>query len=107
MHVKKGWLAQLSRALNPVQIRRLLARTLRLALDGGPAAAQLVDRWAAAEAPDDSWIAAITWDGIGAAVGWALATLDLRHVAPPALDIVAADAFEEARPQRGRGLPAG
>ncbi|OGT96822.1 MAG: hypothetical protein A3I79_07205 [Gemmatimonadetes bacterium RIFCSPLOWO2_02_FULL_71_11] len=99
MHVKKGWLAQLSRALNPVQIRRLLARTLRLALDGGPAAAQLVDRWAAAEAPDDSWIAAITWDGIGAAVGWALATLDLRHVAPPALDIVAADAFEEARQQ--------
>ena len=85
--------------LTPVQIRRLLARTLRVALDGAPAAAQLVDRWAAAEAPDESWIAAITWDGIGAAVGWSLATLDLRHVAPPALDIVAADAFDEARQQ--------
>lgn len=85
--------------LTPVQIRRLLARTLRVALDGGPAAAQLVDRWAAAEAPEASWVAAITWDGIGAAMGWALATLDLRQVAPPELDVVAADAFEEARQQ--------
>jgi hypothetical protein len=85
--------------LHPVQIRRLLARTLRVALDGGPASAPLVDRWAAAEASDESWLAAVTWDGIGASLGWALAALDLRHVAPPVLDIIAADAYDEAREQ--------
>jgi hypothetical protein len=80
-------------------MRRLLARTLRVALDGGPAASQLSDRWAAAEAPEDAWVAAITWDGIGAAVGWALQDLDLRSVAPPALEVHASDAYEEARMQ--------
>jgi len=38
-------------SLGPVQIRRLLARTLGLALGGGPAPTQLVERWADAEAP--------------------------------------------------------
>jgi len=85
--------------LTPVQIRRLLGRTLRVALDGGPAATQLVERWAAAEARDDSWLAAITWDGVGAPLGWALETLELRHIAPPTLDIPCADAFGEARTQ--------
>jgi hypothetical protein len=83
--------------LDPIQIRRLIARTLRVALDGGPAASQLTDRWAAAEAPENVWLAAITWDGVGAPLGWALAALDLRHVAPPALDVHASDAYEEAR----------
>jgi hypothetical protein len=85
--------------LNPVQVRRLLARTLRVALDGGPAHQQLIDRWAAAEAPEDSWIAAVTWDGVGGAMGWALAALELRDVAPPELDLLAADAYNEARTQ--------
>ncbi len=85
--------------LNPVQLRRLLARTLRVALDGGPAAAQLIDRWAAAEAAEDAWVAAITWDGVGAAIGWALASLDLSSVAPQALEVPATDAYEEARTQ--------
>lgn len=85
--------------LNPVQIRRLLARTLRVALDGGSAATQLNSRWAAADAPEASWVAAITWDGIGAAVGWALAELDLNTVAPPALEVHATDAYDEARTQ--------
>ena len=83
--------------LNPVQIRRLLARTLRVALDGGPAHAQLVQRWAQAQASEASWIAALTWDGVGAATGWALQALDLRGVAPPELDAVATDAYEETR----------
>src|SRR6266581_32621 len=85
--------------LDAVQIRRLLARTLRVALDGGPAAAQLTDRWAGADASEDSWVAAITWDGVGAAVGWALAALDLRSVAPASLEIHATDAYQEARAQ--------
>ncbi len=85
--------------LHPVQIRRLFARTLRVALDGGPASPPLVDRWAAAEASDAAWVAAVTWDGVGASLGWALQALDLRHVAPPVLDIVAADAYAEARDQ--------
>ncbi|MFI5208208.1 MAG: hypothetical protein ACHQX4_09340, partial [Gemmatimonadales bacterium] len=85
--------------LDAVQIRRLIARTLRVALDGGPAASQLTERWAAAEASEDSWLAAITWDGVGAALGWALAALDLRHVAPPSLDVHTADAHEEAKMQ--------
>ena len=46
--------------LHPVQIRRLVARTLRVALDGGPASAPLVDRWANAEAADEAWLAALT-----------------------------------------------
>lgn len=83
--------------LDPVQLRRLLARTLRVALDGGSAAAQLVDRWAGAEAPEQAWVTAITWDGVGAAVGWALGALDLRAVAPLELDIVASEAYDEAR----------
>jgi hypothetical protein len=85
--------------LDPVQQRRLLARTLRVALDGGPASAPLVDRWADAEASDQSWLAVLTWDGIGAALGWALETLDLKDVAPPFLDVAAADAYDEARTQ--------
>ena len=85
--------------LNPVQLRRLLARTLRVALDGVPAASQLTDRWAAADASEDAWVAAITWDGIGAAIGWALADLDLLTVAPPALEVHATDAYQEARQQ--------
>ena len=85
--------------LTPVQLRRLLARTLRIALDGGPAHAQLIERWAQAEARPDSWYAALTWDGVGAAVGWALAALDLRGVAPPDVDQLAADAYDEARRQ--------
>lgn len=87
------------RRLNPAQLRRLLARTLRVALDGGPASSQLVDRWAAAEATEASWLAAIVWDGVGGAVGWALDALDLRQVAPPALDVHASDAYQEARNQ--------
>ena len=87
------------RRLSPAQQRRLLARTLRVALDGGPASAHLVDRWAAAEASEKSWLAAITWDGIGAGLGWALEMLDLRSVAPPALEVHATDAYEEARAQ--------
>ena len=87
------------RRLNPAQQRRLLARTLRVALDGGPASTHLVDRWAAAEAPEASWLAAITWDGVGAGIGWALDQLDLRQVAPPALEVHATDAYEEARNQ--------
>ena len=83
--------------LNPVQIRRLLARTLRVALDGGPAYTQLVQRWAQAQAAEASWIAALTWDGIGAATGWALQALDLRGVAPPEVDVAATEAYEEAR----------
>ncbi len=83
--------------LTPVQIRRLLARTLRVALDGGPAHAQLIERWAQAEASDAAWIAALTWDGVGSAIGWALAALDLRGVAPVELDTFATEAFQEAR----------
>lgn len=86
-------------ALSPVQIRRLLARTLRTALDGGPASSQLVQRWADAEAGEAAWLAAITWDGVGAAMGWALGTLDLQSVAPPALEVHATDASDEARTQ--------
>lgn len=85
--------------LTATQIRRLFARTLRVALDGGPASAPLVDRWAAAEAPDDAWVAALTWDGIGAPLGWALRSLDLDAVAPDAVAAVAQDAYEEARAQ--------
>jgi hypothetical protein len=83
--------------LTPVQTRRLLARTLRVALDGGPAHAQLIERWAHAEASEPSWIAALTWDGVGSAVGWALAALDLRGVAPAELDAFAGEAYQEAR----------
>jgi len=86
-------------ALSPVQTRRLIARTLRVALDGGPVSAQLVDRWADADAPDDAWLAVVTWDGVGASLGWALQELDLRHVAPAEVDVIAADAFDEARQQ--------
>jgi len=89
-------------SLNPIQVRRLLARTLTVALGGGPAPTQLVDRWASADAPDETWVAALTWDGVGASIGWALAALDLREVAPPDLDTVAATAFEEARDQAVR-----
>lgn len=86
-------------SLSPTQIRRLLARTLRVALDGGPAPSQLVKRWADAEAAERTWLAAITWDGVGAATGWALETLDLRTVAPPALEVHATDAANEAKAQ--------
>jgi hypothetical protein len=89
----------MSRRLDAVQIRRLFARTLRVALDGGEASSPLVDRWAAADAPDEAWLAAITWDGIGAPLGWALETLGLRDVAPHELDAVCADACREAREQ--------
>ena len=89
----------MSATLNPIQLRRLLARTLRIALDGGPAHQQLIERWSQADARPDAWYAALTWDGVGAAVGWALAALDLRGVAPPDLDALAADAYEEARRQ--------
>jgi len=85
--------------LSPVQIRRLLARTLTVALGGGPAPAQLIDRWANAEAPEDSWVAALTWDGIGATMGWALDALELRTVAPPEVEGLAAAAYDEAREQ--------
>lgn len=85
--------------LDPIQIRRLLARTLRVALDGQPAPIQLVDRWAAAEARDEHWLAATIWDGVGAPLGWALERLELRNVAPPLLDVHCADAYEEARAQ--------
>jgi hypothetical protein len=85
--------------LNPIQVRRLLARTLKVALDGGPAHAQLIERWAQADAPEASWVAALTWDGVGAATGWALDALDLRGVAPPDLDLAAAGAYDEARRQ--------
>jgi hypothetical protein len=83
--------------LTPVQIRRLLARTLKIALDGSPANTQLTERWAHAEASDASWNAALTWDGVGSAVGWALAALDLKGVAPAELDTVAGEAYHEAR----------
>lgn len=85
--------------LNPVQIRRLLARTMTVALGGGPAPAQLLDRWAHADAPEDSWVAALTWDGIGATTGWALAALELSAVAPPDVEALAVAAFAEARDQ--------
>jgi hypothetical protein len=85
--------------LDPVRIRRLFARTLRTALDGRAAPSQLVDRWGAAQASDQRWLAAMTWDGVGAALGWALESLELRNVAPPLLDIAAADAHDEARTQ--------
>jgi hypothetical protein len=86
-------------SLNPVQVRRLLARTLRVALDGGPAHNQLIERWAHAHASEARWVAALTWDGVGAAVGWALTALDLRGVAPPEMETPAAVAYEEARSQ--------
>jgi hypothetical protein len=86
-------------SLNPVQLRRLLARTLRVALDGGPAHHQLIERWAEAQAPERRWAAALTWDGVGAAVGWALSALDLKGVAPPELETPATLAYEEARLQ--------
>jgi len=89
----------MSAPLNPVQIRRLLARTLTVALGGGPAPAQLLQRWADADAREDSWIAALTWDGVGATVGWALEALELRAVAPPEVESAAAAAFEDARAQ--------
>jgi hypothetical protein len=88
-----------STQLNPIQLRRLLARTIRIALDGGPAHQQLIERWSQADARPDSWYAALTWDGVGAAVGWALTALDLRGVAPPDLEALAAEAYEEARRQ--------
>jgi hypothetical protein len=83
--------------LTPVQIRRLLARTLKIALDGSPANAQLIERWAHAEAPEACWITALTWDGVGSAIGWALAALDLKGVAPGELDTFAGEAYHEAR----------
>jgi hypothetical protein len=86
-------------SLNPVQVRRLLARTLRVALDGGPAHHQLIERWAQAHALEPRWVVALTWDGIGAAVGWALEALDLKGVAPPELETPATLAYEEARGQ--------
>ena len=89
-------------SLGPVQIRRLLARTLGIALGSGPAPTQLVERWADAEAADDSWLAALTWDGVGATVGWALDALDLRKVAPPEADEVASQAFAKERAQAVR-----
>ncbi len=79
-----------------MQVRRLVARTLRVALDGGPAHTQLIERWSRADARPASWIAALTWDGVGAAIGWALGALDLRGVAPPDVDALATEAFEEA-----------
>lgn len=82
-----------------MQVRRLFARTLRVALDGGNAPAQLVDRWAAADTSEEAWLAAVTWDGVGASLGWALQSLDLRYVAPPEVDLIAADAYAEARVQ--------
>ena len=89
----------MSANLTPVQLRRLLARTLRVALDGGPAHTQLVERWADAHASEASWRAALVWDGAGAATGWALGALDLGNVAPPELDAAAAEAYDEARRQ--------
>ena len=89
-------------SLTPAQLRRLLARTLRVALDGGPAHQQLIERWADAQAPESRWVAALTWDGVGAAVGWALAALDLKGVAPPELETPATVAYEEARAQSGQ-----
>ena len=86
-------------SLSPVQIRRLLARTMTVALGGGPAPAQLLDRWANADAPDDAWVAALTWDGIGATTGWALAALELSAVAPPDVEGLADAAYAEARAQ--------
>jgi hypothetical protein len=83
--------------LTPVQVRRLLARTLRVALDGGPPHAQLVERWGAAHTTEPSWMAALIWDGVGAATGWAFDALDLGNVAPPELELAAAEAFHEAR----------
>ncbi len=88
-------------SLNPVQLRRLLARTLRVALDGGPAHHQLIERWAEAHASEKRWMAALTWDGVGAAVGWALAALDLKGVAPQEVESPATLAYEEARTQAG------
>ena len=88
--------------LSPVQVRRLLARTLRVALDGGPAHQQLIERWAQAQASESRWVAALTWDGVGAALGWALAALDLKSVAPPELDAPASLAYDEARGQCGQ-----
>ncbi len=86
-------------SLTPVQLRRLLARTLRVALDGGPAHHQLIDRWAQAQASEKRWLAALTWDGVGAAIGWALGALDLKGVAPPEVETPATVAFDEARAQ--------
>jgi hypothetical protein len=88
--------------LSPVAVRRLMARTLRVALDGGPAHHQLIERWAHAQAVESRWMAALTWDGIGAALGWALAALDLKGVAPPELDAPASLAYDEARAQCGQ-----
>ncbi|MGD0485448.1 MAG: nucleotidyltransferase family protein, partial [Gemmatimonadales bacterium] len=86
-------------SLGPVQIRRLLARTMTVALGGGPAPAQLLHRWANADAPDEAWIAALTWDGIGATTGWALGALELSAVAPPDVEGLAAAAYDQAREQ--------
>jgi hypothetical protein len=86
-------------SLSPMAVRRLLARTLRVALDGGPAHAQLIERWAHAQAAEPRWVAALTWDGVGAAMGWALSALDLNGVAPPELESPAALAYAEARAQ--------
>jgi hypothetical protein len=44
-------------------------------------------------------MAALTWDGVGAAVGWALAALDLEGVAPPEVETPAAVAYQEAQAQ--------
>ena len=89
----------MARSLNPVEIRRLLARTLRVGLDGGAPPPQLLDRWGAARAREASWRAALLWDGVGAAVGWALSELDLANLAPPDLETAAAEAYEQARAQ--------
>jgi hypothetical protein len=86
-------------SLSPVAVRRLMARTLRVALDGGPAHHQLIERWAQAQASESRWVAALTWDGVGAALGWALAALDLKGVAPPEVDAPASLAYDEARAQ--------
>jgi len=88
--------------LSPVAVRRLIARTLRVALDGGPAHHQLIERWAQAQASESRWVTALTWDGVGAALGWALAALDLKGVAPPELDLPASLAYDEACAQCGQ-----
>jgi hypothetical protein len=89
----------MSTPLNPVQVRRLLARTLNVALAGGPAPAQLLERWGRADASDDSWAAALLWDGIGAPIGWAVEALDLRDVIPPEVDDQSASAYDESKRQ--------
>jgi hypothetical protein len=89
----------MSALLNPVLVRRLLARTLTVALAGGPAPAQLLERWGLADASDDAWDSALLWDGIGAPIGWAVEALDLRDVIPPEVDDQATSAYDESRRQ--------